>query len=365
MLAPHLVSRLTLSGLLALGLCSPALAQEAVTATAVPDTAQKLQGGVTISVPDAFGSCVVDLVQTAEKQNEDFTRYSEAVDHYSTLGRRVRHRAGDALNYTLMYKGISASSEAGDVILGEKEKLKSLASAQYLRQKTHDDLQLKVLSGVMQLAMAMGNGDELDRNTQFKQGQDELTKLVGKEQTDRTIAVLKSMRDHEALQAKTISKPIWSVSQTQKRIQSAVQAAALADPIVKEIETDVHKYNHHGNATLVGHRLVRVALSTVSLAPSLVGPAAQALLFGFLAVSGGTEQEKLLSELYLDKRLSSRARLLSEEAHLAFENYQLAAMTNNKLLMSCSEQIVTRMTSGDTAAKLLNAGEYREPQKTE
>jgi hypothetical protein len=264
-----------------------------------------------------------------------------------------------------MYKGISPSCEAGDVVLGEKNKLKGIASAKYLRQKLHDELQLKVLSNVMQLAMTLGGSDEQEQSKDFRQGETDLVKLVGQQQADRTIALLKGMRDQQAQQAKQLPKQVWTISQTEKRIQGAVEAAATVDPIVKEIEDDVHHFNHHSNVALAGQRVVRVALSAVSLAPSVVGPAAQAALFGFLVVSGGTEQEKVLRELYLDKRLSSRAHLLSEEAHLAFENYQLAAMTNNRLLMSCSEQLVNRMAGSASAAKLLSSNDYLDAPTTQ
>ena len=166
-----------------------------------------------------------------------------------------------------------------------------------------------------------------------------------------------------AQRSKPLVTPSWSLTQTRTRIESAVQAAATTDPIVKELQEDVHHFNHHKTSTMVAHRMVRVALSTVSLAPSVVGPAAQALMFGYLAITGGTEQEKLLRELYLDKRLSCRARLLSEQAHLAFENYQLASMTNNKLLMECSEQLVGKMTNPDLATKLLTGSDYKEAVK--
>jgi len=354
----------TLAQAAAASSASPAAATQA--ATGVPaDNSKKLEGSVTISIPDPFAACISDLIESAQSKDQQFATYQQAVDRYSTVGSKMGERTSDCLNYTLMYKGISPSSEAGDVVLGEKNKLKGIASAKYLRQKLHDELQLKVLNNVMQLAMTLGNGDEQDSSKEFRQGQEELVKLVGQQQADRTVALLKSMRDQQQQQAKQLPKQVWTISQTEKRIQAAVQAAATVDPIVKEIEDDVHHYNHHSSAALAGQRVVRVALSAVSLAPSVVGPAAQAVLFGFLVVSGGTEQEKVLRELYLDKRLSSRAHLLSEEAHLAFENYQLAAMTNNRLLMSCSEQLVSRMAGSASATKLLSGSDYVSPPTTQ
>ena len=64
--------------------------------------------------------------------------------------------------------------------------------------------------------------------------------------------------------------------------------------------------------------------------------------------TGGPEQAKLLKELYLDKRFESRWKVLNEEAHLAVENYQVAILTHNPVLLAYSESVVSQMTSSET-----------------
>ncbi len=366
--------RLLLALVLGSILCSPVLADELGTTasepnsqTAATDSAQampKLEGSVSISVPVTLSTCLSELMDAAQRNNTDFQKYDQAIAKYGSLGRRVTARTADALNYTLMFQGIAPSCEGGDIILGEKNKLKSLASAKYLKQKLSDELRLQLTSNVMQLAMVLGNANEAEMVQQLAAAEEELVKLVGKEQTEKTVNYLKSLKEQENAQPRRSAAPSWSVAQLQKRIQTAAESAAAADPIVKEIEDDVHHFNRHSNKVLFAHRLVRVCLSAASLSPSMIGPAAQGLLFGFLAVSGGTEQDKLLKELYLDKRLVSRSRVLTEEAHLAFENYELGALSNNRLLMACTEQLVSKMTQPTTASKLLSAEEIADTQQT-
>lgn len=59
--------------------------------------------------------------------------------------------------------------------------------------------------------------------------------------------------------------------------------------------------------------------------------------------TGGPESCKLLKELYLDKRFESRCKVISEEAHMAIDNYQMALMTRNPVLLACSESLLGQM----------------------
>ena len=82
------------------------------------------------------------------------------------------------------------------------------------------------------------------------------------------------------------------------------------------------------------------------MTPTFVGPAAKTALVAFVMATGGPEQCKLLKELYLDKRLESRCKALNEEAHLAVDNYQLALLTKNPVLLGYSESLVGQMIGG-------------------
>jgi hypothetical protein len=68
--------------------------------------------------------------------------------------------------------------------------------------------------------------------------------------------------------------------------------------------------------------------------------------------TGGPEQCKLLKELYLDKRFESRWKVLNEEAHLAVDNYQVAVLTRNPVLLACAESVVCQMSSPDTVTRV-------------
>jgi hypothetical protein len=146
----------------------------------------------------------------------------------------------------------------------------------------------------------------------------------------------------------------WDVVDLQSIAHDAAAAAARRDPIVGEIRNDLMHFSTHRKGVESTHKTARVTLSTLSLCPSVIGPAAQATLFGYFAVACGPEASKLLSELYLDKRLSTRAQLLQQETRLILESYQMGAVTHNRQLQYCSQQMLTRL-AGTTAAQSLLA----------
>ncbi len=295
-----------------------------------------------------------DACTAARTNNPEVARLSEAVARWSSWKSKFAEISKDMLNFACLFKGVSPSSEAGDVVLDEKTKLKSLASAKYQLQKLDDSMQLKVTEAILDLAMNTGNTTSVDLN-RLNQSTAALSGLTGQETAQQIAAHLQSLVASDTIDGTVATKPLWNVDESKSLVGNTVARAARVDPIVSDITDEIHHYNQHSKGVLAGHRMARTALSVASLAPDLVGPVTNTILFTYITLTGGTEQEKILNELYIDKRLSSRANLLGEQAHLAFYNYQLGALTGNKLLMACSRQILARMTDAQTAANLLQS----------
>src|SRR5262249_37117353 len=100
-------------------------------------------------------------------------------------------------------------------------------------------------------------------------------------------------------------------------------------------------------------QVAQTTLGTASLAPSFFGPAAKVALLSFVMATGGPESCKLMKELYLDKRFESRLKVITEEAHLAVENYQTAVLTHNVPLLAFSESMIAEMAGRASVAKVL------------
>src|SRR5208283_1935040 len=143
--------------------------------------------------------------------------------------------------------------------------------------------------------------------------------------------------------------PIWDVDQCQAKAEQVTNDAIQNDPTIQEISEHIHKYNHHSNLYRTSNRITETTLSLTSLAPSIVGTASQVALFAYVMATGGPEEDKLITEIYYQKRMDSRTALISQKAQLALNKYEIALLTHNPVLMQCSQAVVKNMTSTATA----------------
>ena len=277
--------------------------------------AAKLESTITVTAPkNLFDQALLEVLQSA-KQTPDAKKYAEAVASYSKHRANIRARASDAVNSVFMFKGITTSTEAGNTILDEKLQLTSVGAAKYAKQKFEDDAELKTVTSLLQMASALGNPSKQESQAQIEEAKQELAKIAGAQSAESAYSTMKAFAEKASVNSQP---PNWTVSKTQNKIQAGIQSAALHDSIVDDIKADIHHFNKHSRSALIAHSVLRVTLSVTSLAPNMVGPASQALLFGYVVLTGGSEQSKILKELYMEKRLTDRASLLREEMHLAF-----------------------------------------------
>lgn len=109
----------------------------------------------------------------------------------------------------------------------------------------------------------------------------------------------------------------------------------------------MHKYNQKSAFSRASGRVIETILGTATLAPNVIGPAAQVAMVSFQLGTGGTEQAKMTKSVYLGKRQESRLAVINEEAHLA---YQLAVVMHNKTLLAFT-QLSLQKISGKKAAQ--------------
>ena len=101
-------------------------------------------------------------------------------------------------------------------------------------------------------------------------------------------------------------------------------------------------------------KIIEPALGGAALTPMFVGPAAKGALLAYIYTVGhGSEEDKLLKEIYLDKRLTSRIELLTEESHQAIDALDRAVLTKNPVLLFCAESLIEQMGSPEVTAKIL------------
>lgn len=291
----------------------------------------------------------IDTLMDAALQNDPETaRLDRAVKHFQSRSQRAVAQTKDTVDYVVPYRGFGVSSEAGDIILGEKLKLKSRAAAEFAKQKHIDELHYKVVANVMQIAMGLGMTDKMKGAAAADSGLGSLKELVGEEEAEETYTLLQSWKEDLNVPDSVYQQGAWEVSAKETKLKTVMKDALDTDPIMQEVTRQLHKYNHRSKFARTSAHVIETTLGVAALTPDLVGPAAKAALVAFVMSTGGPEQCKLLKELYLDKRLESRAKALNEQAHLALDNYQVALLTHNPVLLACAESMVQEITGDST-----------------
>lgn len=237
-----------------------------------------------------------------------------AVDKYNKPIQKVLAFTKEGINLMIPYRGFGPSSEAADVILGEKLKLKSLQAALYAQQKHMDEVHLKITTQVLQLAQSIGEGDLTAQEIAYK----ELVNLASKEEADKTKAILDShLQDQAALPEN------YNIVDSKQRYSDLLKSALERDPVVKTLQEKLHTFNHHSGAASVAQKVVPALLSIVAMAPNFASPGAKVILGAWImSTQGGAMESVMLREIYLSERLLSRSALLSDEINMEILAYQ-------------------------------------------
>lgn len=292
--------------------------------------------------------CVDHLLETALENDDKAKQLDKAVFHYRKASQRAIAQTKDAVDYIVPFRGFGPSIEAANLATGEKITVKSRAAAEYARQKHVDETHIKIVSSVMQIAMGLGMEDQAKGETVSASGYEALKALVGDDEANQTMQMLTVWSKDLTIPPAVYEQGAWDVHLRQNKQKVVLQAALDNDEVLHQITKHLHKYGHKSKLSRISSQVIQTTLATAALTPSFIGPAAKGALLAYVMATGGPESCKLLKELYLDKRFESRWKVLNEESHLALENYQIAILTRNPVLLACSESFVSEM-SGEQA----------------
>lgn len=297
----------------------------------------KSQGKPLVGSVSEMSPIVDKLMPTALLKNDQWLTTVQKELKLNSTTQRLFATTKDALNYLLPYRGFGPSAEAGDLILNDSVKIKSLASARYVKQRIIDETHLQVMTAIMQLASDINNPDNLVP----------LTALVGADQANEIKdTLLTHITD-------SVPSSSWDILEKQRRYKLLVKSVVAQDKVVSDITVQLNKYNKKSKLSMNTSKILEPVLAALSLTPSMVGPGAKMALTSYIMVTGGPEQDKLLKELYLDRSLQSRLNLIAEEAHMALDAYYTAQQTHNPVLYYTASALVNQMLN-DQAESILN-----------
>lgn len=315
-----------------------------------------LEGSVNNSDGDPFlNQEILTLVKSALENNDRSRKAEKAVRKFSTATSKTAAKSKDAINIIVPYRGFESSAEAGDIILEEKLKLKSLASAEWAKQKELDDTQLNVASSMMEAAMGFGAKDENQQLKMLMRAHKKLSDLVGTDLAQDTVSKLAGWKKRIAEPKGIYEKELWTPAEQEEKIKALVESASKRDSVMVKIEHTVKKYNHKSKAAMAAGKIIEGSLGAACLVPSFVGPGAQVALTAYEMATGGSEENKLLRQIYLGKRRESRVRMLERKAQLALHNYEIGKASHNLVLMAVSESILDEMAGQSVSQQVLGA----------
>lgn len=315
-----------------------------------------LHGSVTNLDLDTSFAERIDSLLDASLSGNDFTKKLDwAVAHYRTKKQQQWSDRKDFVNKILPYRGFGASIDAGDVIIGDKIKVKNEASANYARQRYIDELHPKIVARVMQIAMGMGMADKARGAQTTASGVSSLKALVGEKEALKTVDMLKEWGKNLKIPSAVYSQPSWDVETYQGKLKTADKLAMTGDPVVTQINTRLKKMIKHNAISRTSRKSMELSMDIGTfVTPGFILPGIMQLAeAGYIMSTGGTEESKLTKELYFDKRLESRWRAINEESQLALTHYQLAIANHNPMLLACSESVLSQLVGGDNIPEVL------------
>jgi hypothetical protein len=263
--------------------------------------------------------------------------------HYNNVVQVVVASGKDIAELATSYRGFEQSSEAADVVLEEKIKLKSRASVAYAKQHQKDLLHAKVVAAMMQIAMSRGLKDPTESNAAEKEAVDQLSNLVGSDQTAKTVQLVHDWCEHCQDSLAPDSQPIVGPLKLKAESDKIMHHALASDQVVDEIKHKLHKYNGRSTFARATAKIVNTSLSIAAFSPTFISPAAQVAWCAYIVTQGGPEESKLLKEVYLAKRFESRWQMLNEESNLALNSYNTGIYTHNQPLLAFSQFLIGHM----------------------
>ncbi len=312
-----------------------------------------LKGVISVYEGPSPDQLVGSLVSTALNHDKDAEKLTQKNDQMHDPFHKAWQKTKIVANFVSEYRGFEMSSEGADIILGDKLRLKSESSTEYATQKKADELHAKVFSSLLQMGQGLGESDPETKAKSVAAGYEPLRQLVGAEAADAALNTLKAWSNQISVPTSMFEQKPWSVMDLQSKTDDLVKTTAKGDPVMDLTRRALRRYNTHSKFSLGAAKAINVALSVGMFTPTIAAPVSEIMLFVFQMATGGPEDYKLLTELYLDKRMECRWKRLNQESAQAINAYNNAVMTKNPVLLGLSESFISVMGGEETSSRII------------
>ncbi|MBY0359234.1 MAG: hypothetical protein K2W82_14630 [Candidatus Obscuribacterales bacterium] len=295
------------------------------------------------------------LLHTAQERDEQKEILGAKAKHYHGIMGKSAAGIRQVVQMATEYRGFEFSSEAADVILEEKFRLKSQSSVDFIQQKSLDEKHSKIFASLMQIAQAAGlpASDAAHKQKAVEVAMAPLKELVGEVEAKKAADSIFAWADQITVPESYFKQQSMDMMDLQSKSETLVKQSLQNDPVVSYARRALHNYNVHKNIVRASAKVINTTLSIAMFSPTVVAPAAQLAAFVYSMAAGGPEETKLLKELYLDKRLESRFKRVNFEIGQSMTAYNTAILTRNPVLLSFSESMMSAISSEDAVSGAL------------
>lgn len=301
------------------------------------------------------------LLNCALARNEGTTDLDRAVAKYSSRLQRSRFSAKDlSLNYFGFPRGFDASIEGAGVALDQTNTVKSLQAAVYAKQLRIDRLHSQIVAALLQLSSALGCREANQSQQQMQRAMTSLEQLVGSEEAARTVDMLVCWSRNGRLPESFWRQSPLDVLAFGDKIAEITELAMRNDLSMNEVRQHLHRIHDRSRGHCLSGKAVEGTVSAITmLGPGLGVPvAAQAVGAAWGVANGGSEESKLLQEVYYEKQLANRRQTLHAEAELALFARNEALRSRNDCLLLCSEAILAQLVGASGLQLIIDAPAY-------
>jgi hypothetical protein len=289
---------------------------------------------------------MTELMRDAVQRTSNAEQLRQAMAKYSRGSEKGKFGAKDiGLNYLGLPRGMDASIEGAQLVLGQPESIRNLEAAECGWQLQNDQLHEQLCSVLLELAAGLGSHEPVSGRKKNAEALTKLQKLVGNEQAAKLAESIISWSQSIKVPAEVFRQRDLDFSTLRAKAEQVAEMAEHNDFTMIELKNKLHHFGDHTKTKRKTSKLVEGTVSAVTMfGPGFGTPIAAQSVGAMWGVSnGGSEESKLLKELYYGKQIESRARALRSEAELVLIAYQEAVREKNVPLLVCSEALLAQL----------------------
>ncbi len=262
-------------------------------------------------------------------------------------------KARSLVNFMFDTRGSDWSKEGADIAVHGKSEITSDSTSLYRDQMHRDELHWRVSSLIAMIASALGKNESgSDAASQPAVNYvAELRSLIGDAETD---AVMKWLTGSDIDRVKT-EIPGTEKLDLPKILEAQdimLEAALNKDLVMASVKKELLPYANKGKGKRIATKVAYSTLGMAAFVPNWIAPVAEATFLGTMMANGGPEQDKLLKELYLAKRIGKRTELLQRELNLALNSRAISLATCNGPLYKFAREFTEYLCGEEMESRL-------------